>query len=190
MTVAVRLAGPADADAIAAAHVEGWRVAYRGVVTDDFLDHPDFFDIRRRGWERRLRDGPPPTGDVDNKIFVVLVGGAVVGFGHVGREAQPPSGGAERGEIYGFYVHPDHWGTGVADTLMDTCLDELRSRFGRAVLWTLRDNPRSRGFYERHGWSCGSGDDVLIDTWEGPVMAGLPPLDAPLHNIQYRRDTH
>ena len=186
--IEVRDARPGDADGIAGAHVEGWRVGYRGVVADDFLDHPDFFDIRRRGWERRLRDGPPPTGDVDNRIFVAVADGDVVGFGHAGREAQAPPGGAVRGEIYGFYVHPARWGTGVADALMDSCLDELGSRFDRAVLWTLRDNPRSRRFYERHGWSCGTGGEVLIESWDGPAMAGLPRLGEPLHNIQFRID--
>lgn len=183
----VREARLEDAAAIADAHVEGWRVGYRGLVADEFLDHPDFFDIRRAGWQRRLRDGPPPGGDVRNRILVIADDGEVVGFGHVGREASEPPASPERGEIYGFYVHPDRWGTGVADSLMAACLDELRTRFAHAVLWTLRDNPRSRRFYERHGWTCGSGADVMIETWEGPVMPGLGRLDEPLYNIRYER---
>lgn len=186
--IEVREAQPGDADAIATAHVEGWRSGYRGLVNDEFLDDPEFLRIRRAGWTRRLEDGPPPTGDVDNVILSLLVGGQVVGFAHVGCEAQPPPDTPGRGEIYGFYVHPEHWGTGASDELMNACLPALRSRFKAAVLWTSRDNPRSRGFYERHGWRCGAGDEVIIDTWDGLVMPGLPPLTTPMHNIQYRLD--
>ena len=186
--IEIREARPADADAIATAHVEGWRAGYRGVVDDEFLDDPEFLRIRRENWTRRLQHGPPSTSDISNVVYALLVDRAVIGFGHFGREEQPPPDTPERGEIYGFYVHPEHWGTGASNELMDECLLALRSRFSSAVLWTLRDNPRSRGFYERHGWRCGTGDEIIIDTWEGPVISGLPPLSSPLHNIQYRLD--
>lgn len=168
MTVTVRDALPSDADAIADTHVRAWQVGYRGVIPDHVLDHPDFERVRHERWQDRLAHGPPPGGDPDNRIFVGEMRERVVGFGHAGREADPSPETTERGEIYGFYVHPDAWGLGVADALMAACLAELRTRFTSAVVWTLRDTPRSRRFYERTGWSLRLRDDLT------PIEATFP----------------
>jgi len=46
MTFTVRSARPADAAGMARVHVEGWRQTYRGLMTDEILDAPDFVDRR------------------------------------------------------------------------------------------------------------------------------------------------
>lgn len=184
MTVEVRDARPADADAIADLHVRAWRVGYRGVVPDQILDHPDHERRRHERWQHRLTHGPPEGGDPENRIFAGVVRERVLGFGHAGREAGPhrEAGRATvvRGEIYGFYVHPDAWGTGVADALMAACLGELRARFASAVVWTLRDTPRSRRFYERTGWT------LQTDAAGRPLEAPFPLTELP----GGRPDTH
>jgi len=196
----VRPAEPGDADALSDAHVAAWRVAYRGVIPDEVLDSPALATARRAGWRRRFVDGggfPPPGWDDENELFSGLVDGRVVGFGHIGREWSGDAGdagdagagdAAPRGEVYGFYVHPDAWGSGVADALMTRCLGALRRRFPDASLWVLRDNPRARRFYERHGWSCGVGETIEEALWPGPQMDGMPPLPTPLVEVRYRVD--
>ena len=83
----------------------------------------------------------------------------IVGFGHVG--SARADGAA--GELYGFYVHPDAWGSGVAAAMMAAAVEHLESLAPRrAVLWTLRDADRARAFYEKSGWVT-SGQ---TDTWE------------------------
>jgi GNAT superfamily N-acetyltransferase len=189
--IAVRHAAAADADALAETHVAAWRVAYRGVIPDEVLDSPALSRARLDGWRRRFVDGggfPPPGYDDENELFTGLLDGRVVGFGHVGREwseATASAADAPGGEVYGFYVHPDAWGSGLADALMARCEAALRRRFAAASLWVLRDNPRARRFYERHGWFCGAGDTVEL--WPGPQMEGMPPLPAPLVEVRYRR---
>ena len=116
-------------------------------------------------------------------MFSGLVDGRVVGFGHVGLA----NGGVADGELYGFYVHPEAWGTGVADALIERCHVALANRFDAALLWVLTDNPCARRFYERNGWSCGTGDELIEDLWPGPNMAGMPPFEAPLPETQYRK---
>lgn len=90
-----------------------------------------------------------------------------------------------QGELYGFYVHPDYWGSGVANALLDASHKWLDARFSTACLWVLRDNPRARRFYERQGWTAHDIADVQY--WEGPTIAGLAPLPEPLAELRYIR---
>jgi GNAT superfamily N-acetyltransferase len=50
-------------------------------------------------------------------------------------------------------VHPDHWGKGVASSLLDDIAEELGGvGVQRISLWTEIDNARSRPLYERKGY--------------------------------------
>ncbi|MBI4885445.1 MAG: GNAT family N-acetyltransferase [Actinobacteria bacterium] len=174
--IEVRVAQPDDADAIAAAHIEGWRVGYRHVFPTEFLDADEFATSRLdrwRGWTWNSRG--------DSQLFVVLRGGRVVGFGHVGPARVEPvcdesgNGSAAettgaKGEIYGFYVHPEAWGCGAASALIARCHEYLRDEgFNEAVLWVLRDNPRARVFYEKAGWFA-TGREMMFEPQNtGPV---------------------
>jgi ribosomal protein S18 acetylase RimI-like enzyme len=155
--IGVRDADVDDADAIATAHIDGWRVGYRGVVPDEYLDADEFATVRRDRWRSwTWRQFVP-----DSRLFVVTLQGRVVGFGHTGPEQIAAHGiesptaesGDARGEIYGFYLHPTAWGSGGAGALMSRCEEFMRDEgFSSAVLWVMRDNPRARAFYEKAGW--------------------------------------
>jgi GNAT superfamily N-acetyltransferase len=186
--VVIRDAVAADTIPIADLHVASWRAAYRGIMDDEVLDSPALVESRRIGWTQHLHEGFNHTGDPDHRLFVATVDDRVVGFGHAGRESDPVDdapGDLPAGEVYGFYLHPDAWGSGAADVLMNACLGELRGRgFERAILWVLRDNPRARRFYERCGF--GPTDHQLL--WDGPRMPTAPKLREPVAEIQYRID--
>ena len=167
-----------DADAIATAHIDGWRVGYRGVVPDEYLDAEEFATSSSR-----------PVAGVDLAVghrFAAVrrrpIHERVVGFGHAGPEemadrhtATTPSTPRpdRRGEIYGFYLHPSAWGSGSAGALMSRCEEFLRDEgFTSAVLWVLRDNPRARAFYEKAGWhATGRGIDVRSVGAQSPIPA-------------------
>ena len=186
MPVQVRVAQPEDADAIAAAHIEGWRSGYRHVFPTEFLDSPEFASSRLERWRAWT------WGEFANsQLFVVLLRERVVGFGHIGPErVEPacdqsgadaipetisPSTGLARGEVYGFYLHPDAWGSGAASALIARCHEYLRDEgFSEAVLWVLRDNPRARVFYEKSGWFA-TGLEMMFD----------PQNAAPVPEVQY-----
>lgn len=187
MTLEIRAAVAADADQIATAHVAAWRIAYRGIVPDRYLDGGEFEQSRLAGWTAALTDGPDAGEDPLGQLLVPVLDGRVVGFGVFGRErVDAGSDVTGRGELYGFYLHPDVWSSGIADRLIDRCHAGLAERFDAAVLWVLRDNPRARRFYERSGWTCGVGPEIVETTWAPPQMEGLDPLPEPLAEMQYR----
>lgn len=151
--IEVRQAVIDDAEAIATAHIDGWRVGYRGIFPNDFLDAEEFASRRREHWSAWTWQSAP-----DSQLFVVSVDRRVVGFGLAGPERLDPGtqvpGAVPRGEVYAFYLHPTAWGSGGAAPLMRRCEQHLRDGgFVTAVLWVLRDNPRARAFYEKAGWS-------------------------------------
>src|SRR4051812_43028830 len=73
----LRLAGPADAEPIAALHADSWRRHYRGAYSDAFLDG-DLDADRRAVWGQRLHK--PDDGAA---TIVAEDGSSFVGFVHV-----------------------------------------------------------------------------------------------------------
>jgi GNAT superfamily N-acetyltransferase len=171
MDLAVRTAHVDDADDIATAHIDGWRVGYRHLLPDDFLDSDEFASARYDGWRRWTWSTWVPGSE----LFVGLIDDRVLGFAHVGQQRDHP----DVGELYGFYLHSTAWGSGLADTLMTTSTAWLASHgYAAAVLWVLRDNPRARRFYERHGWVANGREDSFAEAFG-------QALPAPLVETQY-----
>jgi ribosomal protein S18 acetylase RimI-like enzyme len=138
----VRAAEADDAAAIAAVHVRTWQGAYRHVFPAEGLDALAV-DERTAGWERVFATGR-------QRVFVAVRDGAVVGFVSVGSSRDDDA----EGELYAIYVLPEEWGHGSGRLLMDAALSALREDGYRdAILWVLEDNPRTRRFYERSGWT-------------------------------------
>ena len=152
----------------------------------EFLDAPEFASSRLERWRAWSW-----SEFADSQLFVVLLRDRVVGFGHIGPERIVPecdqSGtdanpetikldtGPGRGEVYGFYLHPDAWGSGAASALIARCHEYLRDEgFANAVLWVLRDNPRARVFYEKSGWQA-TGKEMMFE----------PQNAAPVAEVQY-----
>ena len=171
----VRLATPADAPAIADAHVRGWQVAYRGLVPDEILDG---FSVERRTsyWQHTLRTREPD--DPERTWVVEIAGQGPLGFASAGPgrdESAPPPDGA--GEIYAIYLAPEARGLGHGRVLFAHAVADLGARgFDPVVVWAFDANPVARRFYEAAGFRT-DGTRHTID-FDG----------TPLDEIRYRLD--
>ncbi len=168
----VRPAAPEDSRAIAQAHVETWRVAYKGIVPDAYLAT---LSVERREpmWRERLAARPP-----GHQTVVGLAGGAVVGFSSVGPMRGEMAG--YTGEIYAIYVLPAYWKTGLGRELFLTSARFLASVGHLNMgLWVLEDNAQGRAFYERMGGKpLGlTLDDTQMGAALREVAYGWPSLD-------------
>ncbi len=162
--VAVREATPADAEAIARAHVRSWQVGYEGLMPRKVLGELSVYDRGRR-WETIL------TADrsADTWTTVAEAGGEIVAFAGGGPSRDEDTAGG--GELYAIYVAPEHWNEGVGSALMDDALRRLSvGGAAHATLWVLEDNARGRHFYERCGWSA-DGSRRPIELLGGVVTA-------------------
>lgn len=148
-SVRARDATPLDAAAIAAVNVASWRVAYRGLMPDAYLDAMSIEDDAAR-WSAGLqRDGARRK-----RTIVAEDAGVMVGYATVGRDAE-----TGMGLLYLMYVEPHNWQRGLGRALMIAARDAL-TELGHevAVLWVLEQNARARRFYAADGWLPDGGE--------------------------------
>ena len=143
--VRFRVAGAADATAIAALHADSWRRHYRGVYSDGFLDG-DIGEDRRRVWSARLAVATRETAHT----VVAEDDGGLVGFTHVVFDADPEWGAL----LDNLHVRYASKRQGVGSKLMAHSGQAARARGAALYLWVLEQNLDARAFYEARGGTC------------------------------------
>ena len=183
----IRPATPNDAQSIARIRVQGWRFAYQGLISQDYLDSLSVAkDTERiRGYLSQFPQNSPPSrpasvqgsSDDEKRSFMLAVRDDVVlGFCHFSaapnnadRVERATPGGEMVGRLHSLYVGPDALGQGIGHTLMSQALSTFTA-WGceRAHLWVLEGNSRAISFYERQGWQLTG--DTKVDRSFGPEL--------------------
>ena len=140
----IRAAGMADALAIAQLHTRSWQTAYRGILSDDFLQGP-LSENRRVLWHERLAE----SERTDQVVLVDEQGGALRGFACAYLDADPEWDCL----LDNLHVVPDLKGQGLGRQLMTAVAEQVwRSNpHGRLHLRAYEQNLAARRFYERLG---------------------------------------
>jgi len=115
--------------------VATWRATYRGLMPQSLLDGLSV-GARTAVWRRILRDD-----DGSTLVAIEQAADRVVGFVSVGpsRDTDPDRAPSE---LYGIYLHPDHWGRGAGRHLLDCGLAQLPTAT-EATPWV--SVPQNRG---------------------------------------------
>jgi Sortase and related acyltransferases len=143
-TVRIRLAQPADAEGIAAVHVDAWRATYPGLVPSSVLVR-----LSRRAQAREWTAQLSRRQFAEWVVVAELANGTIIGFGSCG-EART-AGLPQVGEVYTLYVSPEHQERGIGRALLLRLFELLADRgLTSALVWVLAQNP-SRFFYEAMG---------------------------------------
>jgi GNAT superfamily N-acetyltransferase len=139
----IRVAEPADADAIAQLHACSWHTAYRGILSDDFLDGPLLAD-RQALWRARFA-APDRT---DQIAVMDEEDGKLQGFACAFLDADPDWGTL----LDNLHVVPERKGKGLGRQLMAEVAHRiLKLDRTRLHLWAFEQNHAARKFYERLG---------------------------------------
>ena len=152
-----RIATAADAEAIAQLHAASWRTAYRGIYTDDFLDHAVVED-RRTLWRDRF------SAPIAQRCTILAEGaGGLEGFICV-EGAEDPQWGSL---IDNLHVAPDLKRSGIGRILMREGARWLHEHNAEVpvYLWVLEHNPNARRFYER--LSATNAETIVMVTTDG-----------------------
>jgi GNAT superfamily N-acetyltransferase len=133
--VALRLADPADREALGAVYARAWRAAYAGLLPDEALVAVD------------RQDGLVPGA----RTILAEDSEGCAGFATVAPASDEDVGGC--GELTGLYVDPARWRSGIGRVLITAARDALvGDGFAEAVLWVVSGNTRAESFYARDGW--------------------------------------
>lgn len=140
-----RLAGPADARAVACLHADSWRRHFRGAYSDAFLDG-DVFADRLAVWAGRLR-APDPS-----RCTILAEDGLLAGFANTVFEDDPRWGAL----LDNLHVAGGHQRRGIGSRLLALTAEALLRRPGRTglYLWVLEQNVDARAFYRARGGRC------------------------------------
>ena len=183
----IRPATPNDAQAVARIRVQGWRFAYQGLISQDYLDSLSVAEDteRMRGYLSQFPQNSPlsrsefvqGSGDGEKQSFMLAVrGNAVLGFcrfsatpDKIDRADRATPGETMNGRLHALYIDPGALGQSIGHTLMNHALSTFAAWGCEcATLWVLEGNSRAISFYERQGWRCTGA--TKVDQSFGPCL--------------------
>jgi len=137
--ISIRQGQAADATTIASLHTDSWRTAYRGLLTDAYLDN-DLLGERTRYWTEKMA-----TLKTNEFVLMAEDGHDVVGFIAV---MDLPEAGYQA-LVDNLHVVPHLKGYGIGGKLMRAAarrlLEDGRTNF---YLWVLEGNHPAEKFYQ------------------------------------------
>ena len=141
--ISIRRAYDADAEIIAHIINAAWRVAYRGIVPQEYLDTLE--DIPRAG---RLAEGLRMT----EGLRYYLLEEDRFSVGAASLHATHDKDLTNTAEFTFFYFHPRVWRRGYGTKLLDYLKREAKEQgFEQLCCWVLEENTRAISFYESQG---------------------------------------
>ncbi len=79
-------------------------------------------------------------------------------------------------ELWGIYIEPLMQDRGIGKQLMGYCEEIARERgYSEDVLWVLRENGKSRRFYEKHGY-VPDGSEIYMEKIDAVEIRYVKPL--------------
>lgn len=120
-----RLAQPADADRIADLHARSWQTAYRGILSDTYLDYEAPAE-RRAVWQNRFAD---PASN--QRVLLAEEAGTLVGFIALFLDDHSELGTL----VDNLHADPAHKGRGIGSGLL------------REAVWLILPEATAPGFY-------------------------------------------
>ena len=170
MTLTIRRAESTDLTAIATLHATNWRMTYRGMLSDHYLDVELDHD-RLTDWQNRFAVPPP------HQYVVVAEDDRrnLVGFACAYGRHDPEVGTL----VENLHAHPTHRKAGIGKALLAHVASWSAENFpGDAMhLWVLRANVAAIGFY-RHMGAVADQDAI----WDAPGGGKVPELRFTWHN--------
>ena len=141
LTIDIRRAEPADAEAVAEVHDTAWRGAYVGIIPYSALNRM----VGRRGprwWANAIRRSAT--------VLVLEIGGEIAGYATLGRNRAREL--PQEGEIYELYLRPEYQGVGLGKRLFTAAREMLVAHgLDGLVVWALEDNDPALSFYAGAG---------------------------------------
>lgn len=128
-----------DAEAVTDILMNAWKTAYRGIVSDEYLDNMN----RETLAERRRQQ---------HKDYIVAVAdGRIVGYcWYMNNNSYTQDVPEVDSEVVALYVDPASKRHGLGRLLLSHAMDDLRNQGKKKmIIWCLKDNLPAKAFYEK-----------------------------------------
>lgn len=156
---------------IAGLHAASWKVAYRGIFADAYLDGA--VEAERLGhWQRRVPELVAGNGE----IFLARLGQEAVGFVCVEIGPEREWGAF----VDNLHMLPRLRGRRIGALLLARAAEWARAHGeSQLYLWVFEANQQARRFYEREGWHAAERQiQEIPGGGERPVAPGEAALSA------------
>lgn len=127
-----------DIKEVASIITEDWKIAYKGIIDDDFLANINASDREKRMKEQfKVRSA-----------FVFEDEEGVKGYCRFGDNDEE----RETGEIYALYIKWNERNKGIGSKLVEIVKEMFKEEgYQKMVIWCLEQNTKGRSFYEKMG---------------------------------------
>jgi GNAT superfamily N-acetyltransferase len=145
----VRLALPAEADAIGRIQVAAWRRSYDGLLPAEVLA-----DLDPAQFAAQWRAALIAPGEARNRVMVALAGRTHVGFAAITASDDPDSDPRHDAVIAELAVDPEATRAGHGSRLLNAVVDTIRADgFRRVTVWVNSTDDVLRSFSPDAGWA-------------------------------------
>ena len=128
-----------DIEQVAKIITEDWKIAYKGIIDDEYLKNLDYRDKEKSIREKYQKQ----------KSIVLDEEGIVKGYSRFGENRDEEK---DLGELYALYVEADERGKKIGEKLLRKTASILKERgYKEMVIWCLKENKKARKFYEKMG---------------------------------------
>ena len=132
-----------DAHALGHIQVTSWRSAFRGIASDEYLDHMVSEEQQAEDWKEILADSK-------QVVIVAELEDQPVGYAWAHREDDPAIGWDA--ELISMHILPTFKRRGLGQRLFSAAAKRLKEQGCKSVyLWVLEANHSARTFYEKLG---------------------------------------
>jgi ribosomal protein S18 acetylase RimI-like enzyme len=170
----IRPAKQSDCPAIVQIHVASWRSAYRGALTDAYLEG-DIATHLQRQWQNRLSDTPVLESGGEQIILVAEDNGELLGFACAYLNEDPQWGSFLNNIHVKQATHRRGVGTALLRAVATRCTASISGVNAAAgakqhlYLFVIQANLAAQRFYTRHG-----AQNVGVDMWDAPDGGRVP----------------
>ena len=125
-----------DIEQIAKIIDEDWKIAYKGIVDENYLKNLNYKDREKRIREKYKKE----------KSIVFVEDNIVKGYCRFGKNRE----GEKIGEIIALYIKNEFRRCGIGEELVKKAKEILKERgYKEMIIWCLKENRTGRNFYEK-----------------------------------------
>ena len=137
-------------------HIACWNAAYKGIISDEYLQN---MSVEQMG--ERTQQYLQSPGDV--LYYCLEYEGTMIGRLILSRSRDEDK--PDAAEIGAMYLLEAYWDKGLGRKMMEFSLEEFqRMGYSEVLLWVLESNSRARRFYEKFDFAFdGTKKEMDID---------------------------